>query len=78
MTCTATLLLSFTPLDLTTPIGILIILSSHLVNYVAVACALTASIVDKVITGGAMVVTAAVMMFKVRSIVNYLAAEDFV
>lgn len=78
MTCTGILALTFTPLDLTTPMGVLIILSIHLVDYVAVACALTASIADKAITGGAMIVSAAVMMFKVRSIVHYLAAEDFV
>ncbi|XP_028966790.1 uncharacterized protein LOC100904703 [Galendromus occidentalis] len=76
MTCTEILAFSFLPLDLTAPTGILIILSSHLINYVAVACALAASVADKAITGGAMGVSAAVMMFKVRSIVNYLALEE--
>ncbi|XP_022665091.1 uncharacterized protein LOC111252028 isoform X2 [Varroa destructor] len=50
LTCTQIVILSMTLLDLTTALGVLIIFSGHIINYVVVAAAVTASIVDKAIT----------------------------
>ncbi|OQR71536.1 hypothetical protein BIW11_10928 [Tropilaelaps mercedesae] len=78
LTCTQIVVLSMTRLDLTTPLGVLIVFSGHFINYVAVASAATASIVDKVITGGAVLFSAIVMIFKVRAIIIDLVPEHFI
>lgn len=78
LTCTQIVILTLTRMDVTTPLGLLIILTGHIINYVVVASVVTATLFDKAITGGAVLFSALVMAYKVRTIVADLVPEYFI
>lgn len=78
LTCTQIVILTLTRFDIATTLGILIILTGHIINYVVVACTVSATLFDKAITGGAVLFSALVLAYKVRTMVADLVPEYFI